>query len=154
MKVVIQFAVLAFIISPVAYAKVEANRPNQYKKAEQEVLRLEYEQNEAFLRNDAEAIARALADDFIEITARGTIRTKAEMIAEVKSGEVKFDYLKIEEIKVRGYGNTAVVNVRVTSKGRYKGQEFKSNRLWYTRVYVKDHGRWQCVLLQVTIIAP
>ena len=153
MKAAAQFLALAFITSSVCYAQAQAERPNRNKKVEQEVLRLENEQNEAFLRNDTDTIARALADDFIEITARGTIRTKAQMVAESKSGEMRFDYRKIEEIRVRGYGNTAVVNVRVTRKGTYKGQEF-SNQAWYTRVYVKDRGRWRAVVHQVTRIEP
>lgn len=152
MKIIRVCAVLVLAAS-FAQAQTKSRRASQSIKAEQEVLRLEDERNEALLRGDTTTTARLLADDFFEITATGKIRPKAQILMESESGEMRFDFRKVDEIRVRVYGGTAVVNARVTRKGRYKGQEF-SDQAWYTRVYVKRDARWQAVVHQVTRITP
>ena len=152
MKTIVVCAVL-FCTASLAQTQTKNRTASQPTKAEQEVLRLENERNEALLRGDTAATARLLADDFFEITASGKIRTKVQILAESESGEMRFDFRKVDEIKVRVYRNTAVVNARVNRKGRYKGQDF-NDQAWYTRVYVRRRGQWQAVVHQVTRIAP
>lgn len=151
MKAITVCVVLVFA-TLLAQAQTRSQNKIQSTNAEREVLRLEQERNKALLRGDTATTARLLADDFIEITATGKIRTRAQILAEFESGEMKFDSRKVDEIKVRVYGNTAVVNARVARKGRYKGQEF-NDEAWYTRVYIKRDGQWRAVVHQVTRIA-
>ncbi len=139
MKTITVCAVLVFAASFVD-AQTKGQQERKSIKAEQELLRIENDRNGALLRGDTAATALLLADDFFEITANGKIRQRAQILAESESGEMKFDFRRVEETKVRVYGATAVVNARVTRKGRYKGQEF-NDQAWYTRVSVKRRGQ-------------
>jgi len=50
----------------------------------------------------------------------------------------------IDEIKVRVYGDAAVVLGRSTEKSRYK-DEGTTVQVQWTDTWVKRAGRWQCV---------
>jgi len=44
-------------------------------------------------------------------------------------------------MKVRVYGDTAVVTGRGIYKAKYKGVDYSSDERW-TDVFVKNNGRW------------
>jgi len=54
-------------------------------------------------------------------------------------------------LKVRVYGDTAVVTGRSVQSGRENGKDYSGN-YWFTRVYVKQNGQWLTVALQTTPI--
>ena len=60
-------------------------------------------------------------------------------------------FMKADDIKVRVYGDTAVVTSRSTSKGKFNGQPF-SELERSSDVFVKQNGQWKCVLTQLTRI--
>jgi ketosteroid isomerase-like protein len=53
------------------------------------------------------------------------------------------------DLKVRVYGNTAVVTGLTTSKGKFMGQDFISCER-ATDIFVNQANRWQCVFTQLT----
>jgi ketosteroid isomerase-like protein len=55
------------------------------------------------------------------------------------------------DVKVRIYGDTAVVTGRGIYKEKYKGADYHSDERWIS-VFVKKNGRWQCVASQATLI--
>ena len=55
-----------------------------------------------------------------------------------------FDSLVADEIKVRVYGDTAIVTYRSTAKGKDKDGAIDEQRRW-TRVFVRKDGQWQLV---------
>src|SRR5262249_36611488 len=120
--------------------------------AEQEVRRLEQEYDKAWLQQDAAAFERLLADDVKQIDPEGKVLSKAEIVANAKSGNVKFEVGQSDDVKVRVYGDTAVLNGRWTEKSTDKGKPF-AGTLQMTIVWVKRNGKWQVVSDQVTPIA-
>jgi len=118
-----------------------------------EILELEKERNQAILRGDAVALERMTSDDYTFITLRGELRTKAEIVQGFKSGSFHYDSREISDLKVRVYGNTAVVTGRSIQKGKENGKDY-SGDYRFTRVYVTQDGRWQTVALQTTLIQP
>ena len=103
-------------------------------------------------KNDADAIAVRLADDYYLITPQGTMQTKAERLADVKSGKTKFDSFVYEEIKVRPFGNTAVATATVRAKGKTEGADVPP-QIRVTLVYVKVGNEWKLVSTQATAVA-
>ena len=93
------------------------------------------------------------SDDYTFITLRGELRTKAEIVQGFKSGSFHYDSREISDLKVRVYGNTAVVTGRSIQKGKENGKDY-SGDYRFTRVYVTQDGRWQTVALQTTLIQP
>ena len=103
-------------------------------------------------KNDADAIAVRLADDYYLITPQGTMQTKAERLASVKSGNTKFDSFAYEDIKVRQFGNTAVATATVRAKGKTEGKDVPG-QIKATLVLVKQGTDWKVVSAQATAVA-
>ena len=89
-------------------------------------------------------VERVYADDYVVTGANGVVRTRPQVIADMKSGVQTFESMKNDDVKVRSYGDTAIVTGRTTQKGQYKGQPSLSPTL-FTRVYVKRDGQWHLV---------
>jgi len=120
---------------------------------EEQIKSIEEERNRAILSGDAATLDRMTAEDYTFITLRGELRTKAEIVKGFQSGAFKYESRTISELKVRVYGDTAVVTGRSTQKGEENGKDY-SGDYRFTRVYVKDKGRWITVALQTTPIRP
>jgi ketosteroid isomerase-like protein len=120
--------------------------------AEQELLKLEQEWTNADLKDDWATMDRILADDYVLTDRDGFVSTKAQVLAYMKSGEGKILTLAIDDMKVRVYGDAAVVTLRATIKETYKGEEI-SDVVRITNTWIKNAGRWQCVATHGSRIA-
>jgi ketosteroid isomerase-like protein len=107
-------------------------------------MQLENERVPALLNSDTAFIERVYADDYVVTGANGVVRTRSQVVADMKSGVQTFQAMKNDDVKVRLYGDTAVVTGRTTQKGQYKGQASLSPTR-FTRIYVKRDGQWQLV---------
>ncbi len=116
---------------------------------EQELRKLNEEGAKAYLQRDTKALERIWADDFIFTNPFGEVTTKAQEIANVKSGELTFESFTTDDVQVRTFVDVAVLTGRATVKGHYKGQDI-SGRYRYTDTYVKLEGRWQIIAAQAT----
>jgi len=114
-----------------------------------EILKIEEEFAQAIVRNDAEAVGRFLADDWIIVGPDGDIVDKARFLGVIKSGALTHETMDSEDFRVRIYGNTAIVTALTATKGKFMGQEFTS-RERATDVFIKDQGRWRCVVSHLT----
>jgi ketosteroid isomerase-like protein len=117
--------------------------------SEEELLKLEKQFAAAIVKNDPEAIERFVADDWIIINADGGIIDKERFIGVIKSGALTHETMESDEIRVRIYGESAVVTALARSKGKFMGQDF-STRERATDVFVRHDGQWRCVLSQLT----
>ncbi len=142
-------AAALLLISPIASAQSISNA------AEQEVLRIDKDWAEWFNRRDSNTntiLSIILADDYSFTSARGGVFTKAEYLKDQMSGVS----LKVQDIKVRIYGDAAIVSGSVTMEDnrptltRQPAIEFDSVR--YTNMYVKRPKRWELVSTQFTPI--
>ena len=114
------------------------------QNVEKEILKLEEELTQTEMRLDVDALDRIYADDFIGIGPSGTVRTKPQVISDFTSGNLKFQSITTEDVRVRVYGNTAVETGRSTMIGQDKGKAVpRDNR--FTRVWIKEVGRWRLV---------
>lgn len=127
--------------------------PSSTSAAEKEIRALEAERNEAILHGDAAALERMTSDDYTFITLRGELRTKAEIVKGFQSGSFKYESRTISDLKVRVYGDTAIVTGRSSQQGKENGKDY-SGDYRFTRVYVKQKGQWVTVALQTTLIQP
>lgn len=119
--------------------------------AEDEIKKLEEMRNEAVLHGDVSALDRMTSDDYTFVTLRGEMRTKQEILKGFASGSFHYDSRQIFDLKVRVYGDTAVVTGRSVQRGMENGKDYSGN-YWFTRVYVKQSGQWLTVALQTTPI--
>jgi ketosteroid isomerase-like protein len=116
---------------------------------EEELLNLETEFADAIVKNDPEAIGRFVADDWVIIGADGGIIDKDRFLGVIKSGALTHEMMESDDVRVRVYGDSAVVTALTRTKGKFMKQEFSTQER-ATDVFVKLDGRWQCVLSQLT----
>jgi ketosteroid isomerase-like protein len=116
---------------------------------EDEFLKLEKAFAEAIVKNDLEAIGRLVADDWIIIDPNGEIVDRTRFFEVIKSGALTHEMMESEDLRVRVYGESAVVTAITSAKGKFMGQEFITQER-ATDVFVKRDGRWQCVLTHLT----
>ncbi len=125
---------------------------NQAASDEQQLRLLEDQVHEAFLERDTETLDRILDDGFVFTNPDGRLVTKGEWIADMKSGELTFEAIHINDLQVRLYGDAAVTNGRVTMKGQAKEGGF-NEQYCYTCMYVRRDGRWQAVAEQANLLS-
>src|SRR5262245_42207150 len=120
-------------------------------EADQELNALEKEWARAFARNDAEAIGRFMADDWMVISPDGNVIDKATLLGLIKSGVLVHDQMEFAEMNVRVYDGSAVVTSPATSRGRIRGEAVGELER-ATDVFVKQAGQWKSVLTHLTRI--
>jgi ketosteroid isomerase-like protein len=132
-------SVFVFVLT---YAN-QAQTPTQAKKGgvEQELIQLEDEWGDAFLKRDVAFMDRIMADDATWTSPEGIVSTKAQYLASFKSLEGVDTSWVNDEMKVRVYGDTAVVTGRTTFKWTNKGKDFSGQERW-TDTWVKLAGHW------------
>jgi ketosteroid isomerase-like protein len=106
----------------------------------------------ALLKSNAAAMDALLADDYMAITASGTLQTRDQALASLRSGQTHFTAINISERKVRFYRTTALVTSLAQVKGTIGGRDISGNYR-YTRVYVRDDkGKWKVVSFEASRI--
>ncbi len=119
---------------------------------EEQLVALMREIDRAHQTPDAVTLERIWADDYVLTDYRGTVKERAQALAEWKAGEHRYGSYVSDDIRVRAYGDAAVVTARVTRASLSDPQNVGQFR--HTRVFVRRHGRWRLVATQVTPIAP
>jgi ketosteroid isomerase-like protein len=140
------FAVCTLLVLSLSFTSV-AGQVGGKSKAESEIRQLENRRIQAMLKVDTEELNRLLADDLTYTHSSGQVDTKSQLIESLKSGERKYQMIEPQDVKVRLYGDAAIVTGRARLKTISKGQEFNF-QVQFTDVYAKKKGRWQMVAWQ------
>jgi ketosteroid isomerase-like protein len=116
------------------------------------LTKLENDWAKAALAGDSAALDKILAPDYILTGSNGEVVTRADMLANLKSGQNKYDVFTVEDMKVYPYGNAAVV----TGKGKVKGTEMgkavdEEDR--FTDTWIKMNGKWMAVATHASRIS-
>lgn len=109
-----------------------------------ELEHLETVWNEAHERGDADALEALWADDLEVAVPKMPVMGKAEVLAFVRSGRMKFLRYATSEVRVRVYGDAAVVTGRLERTRTLNGKEVSDD--WrFTKTYVQQTGKWRVV---------
>lgn len=153
MKRILAVAVLVAVATSLALGQMaDKQETTKGGKAgvEQALMQIERDWTEAGLKKDVATLDKILADDWVGQGITGSA-TKAQALADLKSGDSKQDSITLGEMKVRVFGNTAVVTGSDDEKTSYKGKD-TSGHYTGTDVFVKRQGRWQAVASQGTLM--
>lgn len=137
---------LLFICLPVS---VVAQGAAGRSTPEDSVRAAETARAQALLKADTAALSRLVADEFVEISRVGQLRTKADNIRDIGSGDLRLLTVKYDSLTVRIYGDVAVLTGIADNTGTFRGFPF-SGKIRYMRVFVRRDGRWQAVAMQQT----
>jgi ketosteroid isomerase-like protein len=119
------------------------------QSVEDQLKKLEQERAEAVIKGNTDLVAKQTSDDYMYINVNGAIADKAQMLDQIKSGKIKLESDELSDLKVRMYGNTAVMTGKSAVKGVVGGKD-TSGTIAFTRVWVKKGGKWQTVAFQQT----
>lgn len=101
---------------------------------------------------DLNTLSALLADDYIGITANGTLQTRDDLLAHVRSGSARFRSIEVSDRKIRFYGPTALVTSRAEVVGSSPSGDL-SGSYRYTHVYARSAtGHWQIVSFEASRI--
>ena len=119
---------------------------------EEELKKLETDRAAAVVKGDVATLEKQTSDDYSLINLYGQISDKSKMIDTFKSGQIKLTQDNLSDMKVRVYGNIAVITGKADVAGTMAGKE-ANGQIAFTRVYVKKGGRWQSVAFQQTLVS-
>jgi ketosteroid isomerase-like protein len=143
---VLLLATLAFGLSPARGEDKKADTVSDLKA-------LDAKLTDAFKARDVKTLDKYTAEGYIEIDPRGGLHTKKQFLEHLTKGTAKFEDLKETEVKVRVYGDTAVLTGLLHLKGTVGDKDISGDYRW-TRVYNKKDGEWLCVTEQHTYVHP
>ena len=117
---------------------------------DQTVLELDRALIDALFKNDRTTFELLLADDYVYLHSNGTVASREEEIAQTMASDVKWTASKLSGLKVRVYGDAAIVTGTLTHTGSAKG--YVGGARLVTHLWVKRNGRWQTVGGQSTVV--
>jgi len=94
-----------------------------------------------------------LADDFVLVTGRGNVYTKADLLKEARNKTIVYEFQKDSAQTVRLWGNTAVVTALLKERGTLSRKPFEK-RLWFSDTYVRTPIGWRYVFGQASLPLP
>jgi ketosteroid isomerase-like protein len=121
------------------------------KKAgvEDQIKEQEQKWAQATVKEGAAAVDQYEADDIFDTDPSGRVTNKAQDKTDLSSGDLKFQSIELSDLKVHGYGNTAVVTGTSEIKGSYKGQDI-SGKYRFTDTWAMRNDKWRVVASQST----
>ena len=119
------------------------------------VAALDTKYQAAVKSNDAAMMDQILADDFVLVTGRGKVSSKADLIESARKKEVTYERQDEEPgtQKVRVWGDTAVVTALLWIKG-VQGGKPADYKLWFSDTYVRTPTGWRYVFGQASLPLP
>jgi len=145
---------LVFMLALLAFAPaLQAGQARAQKHENRhEIERIEEAWRNAVLKADVPAMDALLADDYMAITASGTLETKEKALANLRAGALHITSIDLSERKMRFYGTTVLVTSRAEISGA-TGTRDISGSYRYTHVYARDaQGKWKIVSFEANRI--
>lgn len=150
MKKIASIAGVAFLFAVVVSFNVAAPPSAEEGKLQQELMKQFQASADAILKGDLTKFPQDSAEEYVCIDSFGVLRDKGATLDFLKSAQ--FESWKIEDVKAKLYGHTAVAVSKATAKGKIGGVEVSGQYL-ATTVLVNRDGKWQNVATQYTRVA-
>jgi len=117
-------------------------RGQQSTQATEDYIKLSEQQwAEASMKRDTATVERILADDFVGLDPFGSFFGKTEELASVSKNVGDYVFAKGNDVKVRVYGDAAVVQ----GSESWKKRNGERGRYVWTDTWIRRNGTWQIV---------
>jgi ketosteroid isomerase-like protein len=107
---------------------------------------------ESVANGDVSVVERILADDFLGVDPDGKLYEKAKMVADTREAPKEFISNRLNDVKVRFFGDTTAVAQGNESWVRRTGTPLRARFVW-TDTWIFRNGKWQIVASE-DLIAP
>lgn len=135
-----------------------ADRPVKPRKESRradshQIESLEQDWLHALTRSDTAVLEKLMAEDFLAISANGTLSDKQQYLHRVSDGVNRFASIDLMDMKVRVQPSAAVVVSQVRVLGQLDGHPV-NGVFRYTKVYGRTpNGQWHVLNLEATRVS-
>jgi ketosteroid isomerase-like protein len=142
-----------FLAGAMLWLGVFSGAAQQTTKSEEggRVQALENAWNHALEVKDVKALDMLLANTFVSVDIDGSVASKGEFLASIKSPDYQPSQAVTEQSSVQVHGDVAVVVGVFRIKGVAKGKTYV-HRERFVDTWVKINGTWQCLATTSTLI--
>jgi len=144
-------ALFWFLVAIALICAIWAARAEQSTaEAERYIKESENKWAESIVNGDASVVERILADDFLGVDPDGNLYDKAKMVAYTREAPKEFISNRLNDVKVRFFGDTAVAQgdeswVRRTVTPL-------TGRFVWTDTWIRRNDKWQIVASEDLIV--
>lgn len=132
-------------------AAVPEDASKSAEETKQEILQVNEAVGKAIRTKDTEGLARLLYDDFVYTNQTGEVLSKAQMLANIRSGKLTTVQQRYDNLVPHLFGNTAVLTGVSKTTLVYAGKRSDGPRR-FTRVYVRQGGVWRLAAQHVSLV--
>ena len=118
---------------------------------EQTLIRIQREWAEARVKGDSSYARRVEANDCTIVWPDGSNVNKQQDL-QTMTGDIVFTEFKIDDLRVRLYGDTGIVVGQGTIRAHKGKQDLLGGKFVWTDTFVKDGGEWKVAGSQITPI--
>jgi ketosteroid isomerase-like protein len=116
---------------------------------EQALMKIQREWADARVKGDSSYTQRLETNDCTIVWPDGTIVNKQQDL-QTMTGIIAFSEFKIDDLRVRLYGDTGVVVGQGTIRAQKGKQDLLGGKFVWTDTFVKQDGAWKVVASQIT----
>jgi len=116
---------------------------------EQALIKIQHEWAEARMKGDTSYTRRLEAENCTVVWPDGSIVNKREDLKSM-TGDIVFTEFKIDDLRVRFYGDTGIVVGQGTIRAHEGKQNLLGGKFVWADTFVKQNGAWKVVASQVT----
>jgi len=143
-----RYATAAVLSLLVCAAAAAADKPDDEAQLRAQATAWDHD----IVRKDKAGVERNLYARFFQIDGEGGRHARAEFIAMLLDPKLEIDPYEVPDLEVHRYGDMAQLTGTTHMTGHYDGKPFTSHYR-YIDTYVREHGRWSVVSVQITRLA-
>ena len=117
------------------------------------LLQLENDMAQAWVQRDAQTLMRTLADDYTLSGTDDFLIDKDEYLAGLDNPEFRTTSAMVDDLRIRVYGDAAVVTGRAVYRGWSKNGGKYVHRFRFTDTFIRRDGAWKCVATHASSLA-
>jgi ketosteroid isomerase-like protein len=135
---------VTFLATVIALGAAQGVAFSQGSEEAASLRQLETVWNQAHVHGDADALGRLWGNDLEVAVPRMPVMTKAQALAFARSGKMAFQKYETTDLRIRVFGDAAVVTGRLQRTRTRNGQVVEDD--WrFTKVYIRRGSQWQVV---------
>ena len=118
------------------------------------LLDLESKMAQAWVQRDAQTLEQILADDYTLAGTGDALIGKGQYVAGLDNPEFRTTSAIVADLRIRVYGDAAVVTGRATYQGWSKKRGRFVRRFRFTDTFIRRGSTWKCVATHASGLAP
>ena len=115
----------------------------------QQFQKIEDAFNNAVITNSVAEIKKCITNDWVLVDSQGGIIPQEKFFSVLEQGLLSHSTMSKEVLRVKVYGDVALVTGRGQNTGTWQGQPMEADE-WITDVYKKENEKWLCVLTHLS----